>query len=107
MTALRSSERVLERLATYAVDPAKVFAEMEARAREVLSNLTFADYQGRRPMQLAVSCCYMLSSRVPPYVRFLTQALISEVCGISTSSIRDHQEFWKQVLPAVGFEDED
>ena len=99
LTALRSSERVLERLATYAMDPKKVFAEMEVRAREVLSDLTFADYQGRSPMQLAVSCCYVLSSRVPPYVRFLTQTLIAEACGISASSISTHNKFWKQVLP--------
>jgi transcription initiation factor TFIIIB Brf1 subunit/transcription initiation factor TFIIB len=95
LTALRSNERVLERFATCAVDPERVFAEIEVRAREVLSDLTFVDHEGKRPMHLAVSCCHVLSSRVAPHERLLTQALISEVCGISTSSIRGHQEFWR------------
>ena len=107
LTALRSNERVLERLATYAMDPEKVFAEMEVRAREVLSNLTFADHQGRKPMHLAVSCCHVLSHRVSPHTHLLTLALTSEVCGISIRALMDHHKFWKQVLPAVGSEDED
>ena len=95
LTALRSNERVLERLATCAVDPERIFAEIEARSRGVLSDLTFADHEGRRPMHLAISCCHVLSSRVAPHVHLLTQALISEACGISVSSIRAHHEFWR------------
>lgn len=58
-------------------------------------------------MHLAVSCCHVLSPRVAPHMRLLTQALTSEVCGIGTTSLMNHHKFWRQVLPAVGSEDED